>query len=194
MEEVTFNADEFRAFVGKTSVLPTKVKTGLRNAIREIADDSILEMKHELARPPLTPKKRPTPKGHESSKGLRKKIAEGLGRTVAASDARQGVFITAKSTHLPKDQKKLLKKYNSEKGWRHPDLGTAKKIARAKKGAAILNSSLGEKSVKSVRDRGGWAAQKGRPYFGKVLSEQKKTMHIKIEKEMELARKSAGLG
>lgn len=196
--EVSADAEDFVRLLGKTSTLDKKLKTNLRKKIREAGTSGAEAVRKEVAKPPLHRRSGERIEGVPQSRGLRRKIAEGVGVSVAATKAdTAGVKITASGKRLPAEQKTLLKKYNRERGWRHPNIASARRIGRAK-GASQLLRALGSSGAAQAgtdiaRNTAEWHEQKGRPYFGKVLAARGDELAQAVTEALDEARKSAGL-
>jgi hypothetical protein len=197
--KISVDPAEFVAFAGKTSQLPAKVKTELRKTVKTSGDKIRDAVKADVLKTPQTTAKHKMNGEVPSHRGLRQKISDGVSTSLKATEngKKQGVFIEASSKHLPVSQKKLLKRYNKDKGWRHPDLATAQKMHNIGKGAARIGGKTGKKigaSAKATaRNKGKWYPQKGRPFFGKVIGEHETEFGLAIENAMVTARQKAGL-
>ena len=197
--KVTVDVNEFVAFAGKTSQLPAKVKTELRKTVKTEGERVRDAVRADVLKAPRTKAKRKMDGNIPSHRGLRQKIADGVSSTTKATEgqAKIGVFIVASGKNLPASQKKLLKRYNKENGWRHPDLATAEKLSKIGKRAARVGGksgkNLGAAAKTRARNKGKWYPQKGRPFFGKVIGENEAKFGKALEDAMETARKKAGL-
>lgn len=197
--KITVDVDEFVAFAGKTSQLPAKVKTELRKTVKTEGERVRDAVRSDVMKTPRTKAKRKMDGKIPSHRGLRQKIASGISSTTKATagEAKIGVFIVSSSKNLPASQKKLLKRYNKENGWRHPDLATAEKLSNIGKGAARIGGKSGKKigaaAKTTARNKGKWYPQKGRPFFGKVIGANEAKFGKAIEDAMDTARKKAGL-
>jgi hypothetical protein len=197
--KITVDAAEFVAFAGKTSQLPAKVKTELRKTVKTEGERVRDAVRADVMKAPRTKAKRKMDGNIPSHRGLRQKIADGVSSTTKATEgqAKVGVFVVASAKNLPASQKKLLKRYNKENGWRHPDLATAEKMSNIGKRAARVGGksgkNLGAAAKTRARNKGKWYPQKGRPYFGKVIGENEAKFGKALEDAMETARKKAGL-
>ena len=196
--KISVDPAEFVAFAGKTSQLPAKVKTELRKTVKTEGERVRNAVRADVMKAPRTKAKRKMDGNIPSHRGLRQKIADGVSSTTKATEgqAKVGVFVVASAKNLPASQKKLLKRYNKENGWRHPDLATARKLAGISKGAGRLGKSgnkIGAAAKTSARNKGKWYTQKGRPYFGKVIGANEAKFGKALEDAMETARKKAGL-
>jgi hypothetical protein len=196
--EVSADQRDFAEFLGKTSTLDKKLKTSLRKKVREAGLEAAKASQDEVLKPPLHKGKGTRIEGKAQSRGLRSKIAQGISATVATSSPdRAGVSVKATAKALPADQKRLLRKYNSEKGWRHPSIGTARRIGRAKGRSATLRAmgspGLAKNQLDISRNTGKWHQQKGRPYFGKVLAARQPQLAQAVTEAVTEARKAAGL-
>jgi len=196
--KITVDAAEFVAFAGKTSQLPAKVKTELRKTVKTEGERVRDAVRADVMKAPRTTAKHKMGGNIPSHRGLRQKIADGVSSsTKVTPDKAVGVFIIASGKNLPASQKKLLKRYNKENGWRHPDLATAEKMSNIGKRAARVGGksgkNLGAAAKTRARNKGKWYPQKGRPYFGKVIGENEAKFGKALEDAMETARKKAGL-
>lgn len=196
--EVSVDQREFAEFLGRTSTLDSTLKTSLRKRVREAGQEAARAVQAEVAKPPLHKGKGTRMEGKPSHRGLRAKIAQGVSTSIATSSPdRAGVTVKASAKALPADQKTLLRKYNSEKGWRHPSLSTARRIGRAKSAAGTLRAMGSPGAAKAAtditRNTGKWYAQRGRPYFGKVLAARQPELAQAVTDAVADARKAAGL-
>lgn len=100
-------------------------------------------------------------------RGLRAGIARGIKVQIAASanSKRVGVVIKSSGSGLPEVQKKLVRRWNRSGGFRHPLFG----------------------------DKDHWYPQKGRPYWGSVLSKKQPELARKVRQAMDEAIREAGL-
>lgn len=156
-------ADQLRALSARLATADVPIKTELRRALRVVALPVLAEVKatalqgtgasvsggssassaraaHSLSRSKSKNRVRAAAKA-EAGSGLRQTIA--AANRVSVSTAKTGVNVTfaMKSSVLPPAQRKLGRKWNQGKGWRHPVFG---------------NTNV-------------WAAQVGKPYFDKVI-------------------------
>jgi hypothetical protein len=161
-------ADQLRALSVKLATADVPIKTELRRSLRAVAVPVLAEVKatalqgtgsalggetsstgssasaarsaHSLSRSKSKNRVRAAAKA-EANSGLRQTIA--AANMVSVSTAKTGVNVTFKmrSSALPPDQRKLGRKWNQGKGWRHPVFG---------------NTNV-------------WVAQVGKPYFDKVI-------------------------
>jgi hypothetical protein len=196
--EVSADQRDFAEFLGKTSTLDKKLKTSLRKKVREAGQEAAKASQAEVLKPPLHKGKGVRIEGKAQSRGLRSKIAQGIAATIATSSPdTAGVTVKATAKALPADQKRLLRKYNSEKGWRHPSIGTARRIGRAKGASGTLRAMGSPGAAKAAvdisRNTGKWHQQKGRPYFGKVLAARQPQLAQAVTEAVTEARKAAGL-
>ena len=198
--EVSADQRDFAEFLGKTSTLDRKLKTSLRKKVREAGKEAAEAVQAEVAKPPLHKGKGTRIEGKAQSRGLRSKIAQGIAASIATSSPdTAGVAIKASSKALPADQKRLLKKYNSERGWRHPSIGAARRIGRAKGALTRLGVPTKGKGASArngmdiLRNTAKWYPQKGRPYFGKVLAARQPQLAEAVTEAVTEARKAAGL-
>ena len=196
--KVSAEAEEFVALLGKTSTLDKKLKASLRKRVREAGKAGAKAVQDEVQKPPLHSGRGERMEGVPQSRGLRRNIAAGVGSSVATTQpGTAGVNIRASGKALPPNQKTLLKKYNRERGWRHPGIGTARRVSSAKSGAQTLRA-MGAAGAASdltsiARNTGRWYEQKGRPYFGKVLAARKDELGKAVTDAVQDARKAAGL-
>jgi hypothetical protein len=72
---------------------------------------------------------------------LREAIAAASGSSVSVTDKKTALAFRVRASQLPPSQRKLPRRWNSEKGWRHPVFG----------------------------NREVWVPQVGHPYFHKVI-------------------------
>lgn len=199
--EVSVDQRDFAEFLGKTSTLDRKVKASLRKKVREAGQASAKAAQSEVMKPPLHKGKGTRIEGKAQSRGLRSKISQGIAATISTvSLEKAGVTVKASSKALPADQKRLLRKYNSERGWRHPSIGAARRIGRAKtltsspvaKGGGVFGA-YAKANLDIARNTGKWHQQKGRPYFGKVLAARQPELAKAVTDAVTEARKQSGL-
>lgn len=156
-------ADQLRALSAKLATADVPIKKELRRTLRAVALPVLAEVKstalqgtgapaaggssasaaraaHTLSRSKSKNRDKAAAKAQRNS-GLRQTIA--AANRVSVSTAKTGVNVTftMKSSTLPPDQRKLGRKWNSAKGWRHPVFG---------------NTNV-------------WVTQVGKPYFDKVI-------------------------
>lgn len=194
--EVTTDAEDFVRFLGMTSTLKPELKTSLRKRVKGAGKAAQEAVQAEVRKPPLHRGKGTRIEGKPQSRGLRSKIAQGVRVSIATTKPdTAGVTIKASPKALPADQKKLLKAYNSEKGWRHPGLKGARRISKAKSASASLRGAggLGKALTDTARNTTKWYQQKGRPYFGKVLEARKPELADAVTQAVQDARKASGL-
>ncbi len=153
--EVSADARDFVKLLGRMSELDKATKAALRKELRAQAKVGQLAAQAEARRPALKVARRPT------NRGLRAGLARSVKvRFIAgASSSRVGVFIETKGAALDGGQRRLVKRWDSEKGWRHPVWG----------GPA-------------------WARQVGRPYFRKPIKALEPEMVEKIRRTIEQAK------
>ena len=151
--QLRIDAHEFAEVLAKAKRFPGELNKELRREIRAAAKVAAKDVQTEV--------QKPTPQGkgrgarnvytkkrkgvaESLSRGTRSAIAQGVGVRINSS-VRNGasVRIVATPSKLSEQHKAMLKSYNKAM-WRHPVFGT-----------------------------GTWAAQPGRPYFGKVISGHK---------------------
>jgi hypothetical protein len=77
----------------------------------------------------------------ERLSSLREAIAAASGSSVSVTDKKTALAFRVRASQLPPSQRKLPRRWNSEKGWRHPVFG----------------------------NREVWVPQVGHPYFHKVI-------------------------
>jgi hypothetical protein len=194
--KLSADAEDFVAFAGKTAALGPKIRTSLKKSIRDAGKEIVKDVQTEVRKPPIEPGKHKV-RINTENKGLRSAIANSIRVQIATGAKKQGVFIIADSKKMPASKRKLMRRYNRENGWRHPDLATAEKLSKISKRAARVGGeagkNLGAKAADRARSKGTWHAQKGRPYFGKVLKEKNKLLEDKVIEALQEARKQAGL-
>jgi hypothetical protein len=198
--EVSADQRDFAEFLGKTSTLDKKLKTSLRKKVREAGQEAAKASQAEVLKPPLHKGKGVRIEGKAQSRGLRSKISQGIAATIATSSPdTAGVTVKATAKALPADQKRLLRKYNSERGWRHPSISTARRLGRLKGALGRLGvattgkGSAAANGMQVLRNTGKWHQQKGRPYFGKVLAARQPQLAQAVTEAVTEARKAAGL-
>ena len=190
--EMSGDEKDFVKFLGKTSQVAPKLKTQLRKEIKTAGEELANKVRAEVKRPPLQPHRGDrAPK----SRGLRAKIASGVEVKLSTTGNNVGAVIRATTKALPADQKKLVKKYNREKGWRHPIFD--RKITVAKNTAAFYRSigsaSFASGRVEHARNSQKWIQQKGRPYFGTVIEKNQQVVTTAIHHAVDEAKKSLSL-
>ena len=194
--KMSADAADFVAFAGKAAALGPEIKKSLKKSIRDTGKELVKEVQTEVRKPPIEPGKHKV-RINTENKGLRAAIANSIRVQIATGAKKQGVFVIADSKKMPAKKRKLLRRYNRDNGWRHPDLATAEKLSKISKRAARVGGdtgkNLGAKAANRARDKGTWHAQKGRPYFGKVLKEKNKLLEDKVIEALQEARKQAGL-
>lgn len=77
----------------------------------------------------------------ERAKSLREGIAAASGASVSVNDKKTSLGFRVRASAMPPSQRKLPRRWNSEKGWRHPVYG----------------------------NRDTWVSQRGHPYFHTVI-------------------------
>lgn len=186
---VDADVQDFYRIAGKLSAAGPKVKTALRKRVREAGLELVKEVQAEVMRPPLGQASGRQIPGLPQTRGLRRSIRDGVSLSVGTSTPEKaGVVINARSTRMgDASRKKLLKKYNAEKGWRSPNIGTARLIAAARQGGQVKDKT------KVARDLGRWTTQKGRPYFGATIEKHGDVLAAKVSEAINDARKQAGL-
>lgn len=195
--EVSADLADFVKFAHKSSVvLPEEIKKAMIKRIREVGKVAVKAVKDDVVLAPLTPAKTHID-GVPSHRNLRANIAKGVGVSLGTTEGRRvGVYVRSSAKYLPPKQKGLLKKYNRDKGWRRPSLGTAYRINVSRGSAATLGAMGSRGAAKTLVDAaraGKWYAQKGRPYFGKVIASHADTLEQAMIDAVQDARRSAGL-
>jgi hypothetical protein len=183
---------DFVKFLGKTSQVAPRLKTQLRKEIKTAGEELANKVRAEVKRPPLQPHRGDrAPK----SRGLRAKIASGVEVRLATTGNNVGAIVKATTKALPADQKKLVKKYNSARGWRHPIFD--RKITKAKNNQAAFRAlgapGFASGMVEHARNSQKWAQQKGRPYFGTVIEKNHQIVTDAIHHAVDEAKKSLSL-
>jgi hypothetical protein len=99
-------------------------------------------------------------------RGLRRGIARGIKVQLAASQnaKRVGVVIKSSGSPLSAAQKPLVRRWNKPSGWRHPLFGNTEH----------------------------WYPQKGRPYWGSVMSRQKAELERRVRQALDEALQTLG--
>ncbi len=195
--EVDADFADFVRFARKASVvLPEEIKKAMIKRVREAGKVAVKAVKDDVVLAPRTVAKTRID-GVPSHRNLRNNIAKGVGLTIATTEGRRvGVYVKSTAKHLPPKQKGLLKKYNRDKGWRRPSLGTAYRINKSRGSAQTLGAMGSKGAAKALVDAarsGKWYEQKGRPFFGKVLASHADTLEQAMIDAVQDARKSAGL-
>lgn len=166
--DVSVEARQFVELFGKASQVEPKLKTALRRNMRNAAKDIVKAVQAEVTKPPLSGgSSRSTRRSDEMGVGatpLRTAIARGIKQEIrtGANSKAVGVAIRASSSSLHGSRKKLVRRYDRGE-WKHPVFGD-KDIA--------------------------WVSQKGRPYFGSVISKHKPQMRAAVQKAMDEAAAS----
>lgn len=163
--ELSADAKEFTALFGKTSNVDAKLRAALKRRMRAAADKAALEVQAEVLKAPVTPGKRSRSSDHRRA-SLRAGIAGGVKVQIATGTTKVGVFIRATGSHLPPDQRVLVRAYNRRGGWRHPVFD---RTARS----GLLR-----------RKRAVWVNQTGRPYFESVIEKQRSALDAAVRDAM----------
>lgn len=160
--DVSVDAREFVDLVGKTSKLEPALRRQLRKRIREAGTEGAKASKAEVLKAPTT-----VSRHRMRDKGLRRQMAAGIRVQIAAGErsSRVGVIIKSTGPGLAGERRKLIKRWDDPRGWRHPVFG----------------------------DRETWVHQVGRPYFRKVLAEQKDQLAAKVRQALDEALADAKL-
>lgn len=154
--DVSVDAREFHELAGKASRLAPEIKKQLRKELRAAAQKGAKKSKAEVMKPPLS-------RGRGRSTGLRRGLAQGIKVQIAASTgSRVGVFVKSTGAGLDADRKQLVRRWDSDKPFRHPVFGN--------------------------RDR--WVTQRGRPYFRKILRGERSEIEKAVRDAMERAKKT----
>lgn len=195
--DISVESQDFVNFLGATSKMPSKMRTSLRKKVRIAGEQAATAVREEVQKEPISRSGR-TFTGLPKSRGLRAGIARGVSSSLSAKDpAKAGVTIRASGKALPPEQKKLVKRYNRVRGWRHPDPNSARNINIATGGAKTLKAMGSPGAARAMRDgtrnAAVWHHQTGRPYFGKVLSARAPQLRSAALDAIEEARKQAGL-
>jgi hypothetical protein len=156
--DVSVDAADFAALLGRTSRLSPELKKALRKRIRDAGTTAANAAKDEVQKAPLTHGRRP------KDRGLRKGIARGIKVQIAASQnsKRVGVVIKSSGSGLPAEKKPLVRRWNRVNGFRHPLFG----------------------------DKDHWYPQKGRPYWGSVMSRRKDELARQVRQALDEALQS----
>jgi len=138
---MSVDAWQFSRLFDKTSQVDPKLRAALRRRLRRLANEAAREVQYEALKPGRT-------QAHGASRHadrgfLRAGIAGGVKVQMPTSSKskRVGVFIKATGAALPASQRPMVRRWNRDKGFRHPVYGH--------------------------RDR--WVKQYGHPYFQAVL-------------------------
>lgn len=192
--KMSADAADFAAFAGKAAALGPEIRKSLRKSVRDAGKEIVKEVQAEVRKPPIEPGKHKV-RVNTQNKGLRAAIANSIRIQVATGAKKQGVFVIADSKKIPADKRKLIRRYNRENGWRHPSLGTAVAMHKAKAGVESAGAWGKGRATRKAQgaSKGVWVTQKGRPYFGKVLKEKNKLLEDKVIEALQEARKQAGL-
>jgi len=168
---LTADARQFKELLGKTSAFEPKLRTALRKRIRAEADKGAKEAREEVAKAPGTVAGRTRvnlgTRGFQERKkvngrGVRAGIASGIRIQIAANGARKvGVFIRSTGSGLPPWQRRLVRSWDKESGWRHPVFGTDE-----------------------------WVQQKGRPYFGSVIAKREQEIAEGVKRALDEAART----
>lgn len=187
---IEVDASEFAALLGKTSKVEAKLKAQLRKDIKTVAEKAALASRQEVSKPPLERGK------HPQNRHLRQSIASNIKVQIAANSARgAGVVIKAGASGLEGERKKLVRAYNSEKGWRHPVF--ARIHVKSRTGSVLKAVGAGstakdfEKAQRARRRANAtWVSQKGRPYFQKVIRQHADDVRKAVENALKAATAS----
>lgn len=155
---MSIDAADFVKLLGRQSQLVDATRKALRAELRNQARVGARAAQAEVR---LAPVKKARSRRPVAQKGLRTAIAAGIKVrfSTGASSSRVGVFIESKGASLDGDRRKLVKRWDSDKPFRHPVYG----------GPA-------------------WADQYGRPYFRKVIGRLSPEMTEKIRQALERAK------
>ena len=102
---VSVDAAQFRALVGKSSTLEPKLKAALRRKIREQAEPAAAAVRAAVMSGPAV----------KADRGMRAKIAASVKTSIVGTGNSAGVRITV--------QAPMAGAWESKKGWRHPVFG-----------------------------------------------------------------------
>lgn len=154
--DVSVEAREFHDLAGKASKLAPEIKKQLRKELRAAAQAGAKKAKAEVMKPPLH-------KGRGRATGLRRGMAQGIKVQIAAGTGKRvGVFIRSTGAGLDADRKQLVRKWDSDRPFRHPVFGN--------------------------RER--WVTQYGRPYFRTILRADREQMKRHVREALERAKKT----
>ena len=95
------------------------------------------------------------------NRGLRSNLAAGIKIQIKASESSRQVGVFIASTGKSAASKTLKRKYDNPKGWRHP---------------------VWQRGADPV-----WVTQKGRPYFGSVISRKEPVVSAAVEAALDKA-------
>jgi hypothetical protein len=117
--EISADARDFVKLLGRMSELDKATKAALRKELRAQAKVGADAAKREVRRPALKTARRP----HE--RGLRAALAGSIKIrfSTGASSSRVGVFIESKGAGLDGGRKKLVRRWDTDKPFRHPVWG-----------------------------------------------------------------------
>lgn len=148
----------------------SKIKREMRAGLKKAGEVGAQAARDEVRKPPLQQSDRHRTEGR---RGLRAALASGIKVTIQAN---QGAIIKTTASGLDPARKKLVKRYNREKGWKHPVFArygqrqALKAASKATRGGA-RRSLRGLDRAFAERDRANakWVSQVGRPYFGTAI-------------------------
>lgn len=170
-----------------------KIYAQMRKSLKKAAEIGAAASREEVGKSPLEPGARH--KVGKSKSGLRAGIASGIRvKLVAKEGPNTGAIIMSTGSGLDGNRKKLVKRYNREGGWRHPvfaSYGKRKAIKSAshnlhganRRSFRNLDKALGERE----RGKATWVNQKGRPYFGTIISKKQSVITAMVEQALTTA-------
>jgi hypothetical protein len=179
--KVEVDAQQFSELLGKTSKLAPKLKAKLRKDIKTAAAGVVSDMRAEVGKAPLEKGK------HPQNRGLRAAIAGDIKVVISANSSKgAGVTVKAGASRLAGDRKKLVRAYNSPKGWRHPIFAQIHKKSRTVSTLTALGANKEARQFTKAQEnrrRAGakWVHQMGRPYFFNVLKQHRSRIKTAVE-------------
>lgn len=186
--DLSVDAREFHRVMAMAKKFDHTFYLNLRRDLRKAAEVAAADVRKEVLKPPMQEHKRvlrkptkvenanagtlqevakPTKKADEQAKAqyekhrrhLRARIASGVKLSISASESsrRVGVFIVSRGSDPA--SKVLKRRWDQEKGWRHP---------------------VWQKAGKKDK----WVTQYGRPYFGGVIEKHKPQIEASVRKAL----------
>lgn len=169
--ELNVDAHELKRVLAQAKAFDPKLHTQLRRDLQAAAQVAAKDVQAEVAKQPLYG-------SVKFSRGLRSGIAAGVKVKLVNGSTKVGVYITSSGTNPA--SKSLARKYDAPGGWRHPVFGGGSR--RARFGAAITGSS---RKKKIGGRRAVLVTQKGRPYFGTVITKHAPKIEESVRKALE---------
>jgi len=190
---LNIDAKEFQTVLRHAKQFDPELVKALRRQFRLVGDKAAKAVRAEVLKPPDNhkgrtrtrttlgaTKRRPATK---IKRGLRQAMARGIKVTVKAPNkGLVGVYIVSSGGNDPAG-KLLKRKWDSDKGWRHPV------FARGKKSVSLRDAMMNKKTGKSPGQAEVWVDQFGHPYFVTVLQRFGPEMGVGVRKALDQATK-----